>query len=412
MRFLVNRQPSAQQQRRLAESQEVSFLPMEGIGEDGQLDLSTTRDRASVANGYTQFFDGDVIVAKITPCFENGKGALVTGLLNGIGFGTTELHVLSPGAELDARFLYYVTKSVPFRQQGEAAMTGAAGQKRVPEEFVRDYPVPVLALREQRAVADFLNRETARLDALMAEKDRWLELLAEKRRALITRAVTRGLNPAAPLRDSGLAWLGQVPANWDIKKLNHVASLQSGDAITAEDISESGDYPVFGGNGIRGYSSQFNHEGNYVLIGRQGALCGNINYATGRFWASEHAVVGTIRGDDHFTWLGELLSVMNLNQYSQSAAQPGLAVDPIANLSIPVPPVPEQRAIVAYFSAETAKLDGLRAATERTIGLLKERQAIARKPAWRAGTTGYQSLRPNTRAIPAPQGLRLPPIDL
>jgi type I restriction enzyme S subunit len=128
--------------------------------------------------------------------------------------------------------------------------------------------------------------------------------------------------------------------------------LRSGDAITAESISESGDYPVFGGNGIRGYSSSFTHEGEFVLIGRQGALCGNINYATGRFWASEHAVVVTILGEGEYVWLGELLRMMDLNQYSQSAAQPGLSVDVIANLTIPVP-----------------------ASAERTIALLKERRA-------------------------------------
>ena len=111
---------------------------MEAIGEDGSLDLSAVRDRAAVEKGYTLFFDGDVIVAKITPCFENGKGALAAGLFGGLAYGTTELHVLSPGPDLDGRFLYYVTMSDEFRTQGEAAMKGAAGQKRVPDEFVQD----------------------------------------------------------------------------------------------------------------------------------------------------------------------------------------------------------------------------------------------------------------------------------
>ena len=129
-------------------------------------------------------------------------------------------------------------------------------------------------------------------------------------------------------------WLHAIPREWQRKKLKYVASLKSGNSITSDDIAESGEYPVFGGNGIRGYASAYTHEGRHVLIGRQGALCGNINYATGRFWASEHAVVVTINADSNVTWLGELLRSMNLNQYSQSAAQPGLAVDVIANLEI------------------------------------------------------------------------------
>jgi type I restriction enzyme S subunit len=166
-----------------------------------------------------------------------------------------------------------------------------------------------------------------------------------------------------------------IPANWDILKLKRIASLKSGEFITGDSITSDGEFPVFGGNGLRGYTSSFTHDGDHVLIGRQGALCGNINYATGRFWASEHAVVVTIREGYQVRWLGELLDVMNLNKLSQSAAQPGLAVEVIANLGVPIPPPDVQRAIVAYIRAETAKLDALRTATERTISLLKERRA-------------------------------------
>ena len=229
--------------------------------------------------------------------------------------------------------------------------------------------------QQQRAIADYLDRETARLDALVAAKERVLGLLAEKRRALITRAVTRGLDPRAPLRDSGIPWLGEIPAHWVIMKLAFLASLKSGESITAVDIRADGPYAVYGGNGLRGYTDRFTHAGEYVLIGRQGALCGNINYSEGQFWPSEHAVVVTPREQAALRWLGELLRVMNLNQYSASAAQPGLAVDTIAALRVPVPPLTEQRAIEAVIGQESARLDGLRAATERTISLLKERRA-------------------------------------
>lgn len=169
-------------------------------------------------------------------------------------------------------------------------------------------------------------------------------------------------------------WLHIIPSEWQRKKLKYVASLKSGDSITSDDIAESGEYPVFGGNGIRGYASAYTHEGRYVLIGRQGALCGNINYATGRFWASEHAVVAAIKADGDVTWLGELLRSMSLNQYSQSAAQPGLAVDVIANLEIPVPPLRRQRAIARFLDRETARLDALVAAKERVLVLLAEKR--------------------------------------
>ena len=202
----------------MAQASQVTFLPMESIGEEGELDLSGIRDIEDVRSGYTQFFDGDVLIAKITPCFENGKGALVSGLLGGVGFGTTELHVLIPTSEVDGRFLYYTTASVPFRKLGEAQMTGAAGQKRVPEDFVRDYKLLIPPISQQTAIANFLDQETARLDALVMAKGRLVEILTEKRKALVTHAVTRGIDPSAPVRDSGITWLGGIPAHWKIER--------------------------------------------------------------------------------------------------------------------------------------------------------------------------------------------------
>jgi type I restriction enzyme S subunit len=159
--------------------------------------------------------------------------------------------------------------------------------------------------------------------------------------------------------------------------LKHLAAMQSGEQITADRIEEAGPFPVFGGNGLRGFTTEYTHEGEFALIGRQGALCGNINYAAGRFWASEHAVVVTPKTACATRWLGELLGAMNLGQYSITAAQPGLSVEVIGNLRVPVPPFPEQVAIAAFLDRECGKIDGLVAEQERLIALLKEkRQAV------------------------------------
>ena len=173
---------------------------------------------------------------------------------------------------------------------------------------------------------------------------------------------------------SGLAWAPVVPAHWTVKKLAFLASLKSGDSITTDDIKDDGPYPVYGGNGLRGYTDRFTHDGEYALIGRQGALCGNINYAKGEFWASEHAVVVAPREKIAVRWLGELLRAMELNQYSVSAAQPGLSVKTIAALRVPIPPLNEQRAIADYLDRETARLDALMAAKKRVLGLLAEKR--------------------------------------
>lgn len=178
-------------------------------------------------------------------------------------------------------------------------------------------------------------------------------------------------------KDSGVEWLGEVPAHWDVCALKRIVNMQSGEAITAENIEEAGDYPVFGGNGLRGYTTKFTHDGEFVLIGRQGALCGNVNYASGRFWASEHAVVASPIDRLDMFWLGELLRAMHLNQYSVAAAQPGLSVDLVGRLGITVPPLPEQVAIGTFLCGETSKIDGLVAEQRRLLELLEEkRQAV------------------------------------
>ena len=167
----------------------------------------------------------------------------------------------------------------------------------------------------------------------------------------------------------------KYPLNWSTQKVKYVAALKSGDAITSEDISETGDYPVFGGNGLRGYTSSYNCDGDHPLIGRQGALCGNINFASGRFWASEHAVVVTPKNKHHSRWLRDVLETMDLNQYSQSAAQPGISVEVIENLTIPVPPRAEQVAISSYLDRERSRIDRLIAEKERMLALLEEKRS-------------------------------------
>ena len=126
--------------------------------------------------------------------------------------------------------------------------------------------------------------------------------------------------------------------------------LQAGKSLPSSEIRESKEneyvHPCYGGNGLRGYVSQFNREGFYPLIGRQGALCGNINLATGKFYATEHAVVTETFSGTDIKWAGMFLKALNLNQYATATAQPGLAVKNLNSVLIPLPPVKEQKRIV------------------------------------------------------------------
>lgn len=141
--------------------------------------------------------------------------------------------------------------------------------------------------------------------------------------------------------------VGVIPGEWEVKKLGHISNMKSGDSITSKSISKYARYPCYGGNGLRGYTFRYTHDGEFTLIGRQGALCGNIEYVRGKFFASEHAVVVRPGTDIDIKWLTYKLIYLNLNQYSESSAQPGLSVSKISDLVIVIPREKKEQAAIA-----------------------------------------------------------------
>lgn len=191
IRRFVKLNPSKSELGILDKATEVSFLPMEAIGEEGTLSLEKTKPLSEVETGYTYFREGDVTVAKITPCFENGKGAVMKGLHNGFGFGTTELIVARPiEGKVIANFLYRLFSSSHFRKNAEGSMYGAGGQKRVPDDFIREFQTGLPPINEQIEIAEFLDSETLKFESLIKEATSVINLLNERRSALITAAVT------------------------------------------------------------------------------------------------------------------------------------------------------------------------------------------------------------------------------
>ena len=239
-------------------------------------------------------------------------------------------------------------------------------------EWAYRMPGLIIPLPEQNSIVRFLDHKTGQIDRFVANRHKQIELLKEQKAGIINKAVIKGIDSDVKMKPSGIEWIKEIPDEWEVLKLKFVAKLQSGEGITSDDIKEVGDYPVYGGNGIRGFTGSYTNDGEFVLIGRQGALCGNINYASGKFWASEHAVVTYLRKPTSILWLGELLKVMNLNQYSQAAAQPGLSVERIKNLSIPYPNYQEQSKIELLIRTETSTIDSLISKYQKQINLMQE----------------------------------------
>lgn len=179
--------------------------------------FADTRRLAEVAKGYVPFQTGDVLVAKITPCFQNGKGGIASNLTNGVGFGSTEFHVLRPGEELGARFLYYATVCKPFRDVGVTQMRGSAGQQRVPVEYLADFVLPIPSRLEQDAIVAFLDRKLAQIDSYIMTKRRQIELLEERKAIIIERHVF-GSMESQELHATGARWLESIPHGWEMRR--------------------------------------------------------------------------------------------------------------------------------------------------------------------------------------------------
>jgi type I restriction enzyme S subunit len=288
-----------------------------------------------------------------------------------------------------SRFLFYITKS-PYFEQWLATSAIEATIGNVNGEKYANMLVPVPPNEEQVAIANFLDRETARLDELMASKERLLNLLSEKRRVLIARIVTRGLNPDAPLRESSISWLGQIPAHWEIERAKWLF-------YERDERSESGEEELLTVSHLTGVTPRSEKDVNmFEAETTEGyKLCYPGDLVVNTLWAwmgamgvsSVHGIVSpaynvytpTERLDPAYVDVLVRIPVFaeEATRFSKGVWSSRLRLYPegLFEIWMPVPPLKEQRAIVSYISTETVKLEALREAAERTIGLLRERRA-------------------------------------
>ncbi|MBD2207607.1 restriction endonuclease subunit S [Calothrix sp. FACHB-1219] len=204
----------------------VTFLPMAAVSEEGRITIPEERPIGEVIKGYRYFEQGDVLLAKITPCMENGKAVFVEDIPHKIGFGSTEFHVLRPSSEIDGRYLFYMLWNPIFRGIAERNMTGTAGQKRVPTDFLKRYKIPLPPLKEQRRIAAILDKADA---------------VRRKRKEAI--ALTEEL-----LRSAFLDMFGDPitnPKGWEVVNLkSQVAELRYGTSVKCHDVKKNGDLPI------------------------------------------------------------------------------------------------------------------------------------------------------------------------
>lgn len=276
---------------------------------------------------------------------------------------TVDLPCFDASRELDVRFLLeYVQRKAFYKKYGEIA-DGGRKAKRIQVETFLDFPIFLPKLREQQKIADCLSS----LDALIAAQAEKIDALKTQKKGLMQKLFPREGETFPRLRFPEFRDAG----DWKEKPISDCCHLQAGKFVHAGDIrqeSSAATYPCYGGNGLRGYTETFTHTGQYPLIGRQGAQCGNINFVNGKFHATEHAVVATANQRVDTVWLYYKLIRMDLNQHATGQAQPGLSVENLNKLTIRIPEnEKEQQKIANCLSS----LDALIAAHKEKLDALK-----------------------------------------
>ena len=393
LRFAVKTNPLKSELNELNADEPVSFVPMESVGEYGGLSLVAERPLEEVYSGYTYFKDKDVLIAKITPCFENGKGAIADNLTNGIGFGTTEFHVIRSDVNYHEGYLFYLTITHPFRVIGASEMFGAGGQKRIPESFIKNFRIAFPDIYEQKSIAEFLDKKTSQIDALIKKKKELIEKLKEQRMALITKAVTKGLDDTVPMKDSGVEWLGEIPMGWEVRRIKFISEIRYG-------VSEP---PEYKNEGIKFIRATDIYRGKIlldnikkidvedissgkliylsvgeILVVRSGAYTGDSAIVSDEIdgsIAGFDMVLKVIDGEPKFisyALLSKYLLEGQIYLARMRAAQPHLNSEELGNFIIITPPLHVQKSIADFLDRKTSQIDALIEKVGEVIEKLKE----------------------------------------
>ena len=367
---------------------DLSYLGLENIeSTTGRLLLDAPIENVESTVGV--FEKGNVLFGKLRPYLAK------VAYMDFRGVCTTELLALQPKDTVNGKFLFYRLLSQNFIKLVNS-LTYGTKMPRASGEQIGSIAIQLPSLFEQHSIAAFLDRETTKINALIAKKERLVELLQEKRAALISQAVTKGLDPTGPVRDSGVGWLGEIPEHWEVKRLKFVANFWGGGTPSKENLDYwSGDIPWISPKDMKAEivydaedhiteyaiehsATRLIQPGAVLIVVRSGILRHSIPVAinarpvtlnqdmkaliTEPFLRAEY-LASLIRGHAH---------ALLVEWRKEGATVESIEFELLANTPCPIPPLPEQQAIVTFIDHEIAKIDALVSRIQEGIEKLKE----------------------------------------
>ena len=354
---------------------EVGFVPMTNV-EDGFSGDHTfeVREWKGVKKGYCHFQNGDIGVAKISPCFENLKSCIFHSLPNGFGAGTTELVILR-SMGVYSPFYLYLFKSTWYISQGTKYFKGVVGQQRVNKAIFTELEVPLPSYREQQRIVAEIEKWFDIIDIIESGKTNLQTTIKQAKSKILDLAIHGKLVPQDPNDEPASELLKRInpkaeitcdnghyqnlpfelPNTWVCCRLGDVISIKSGDSISVRN-NRKGEYPIYGGNGINGYFGDYNVESDTIVIGRVGFYCGSVYKTKSRAWVTDNAFIVCYKNIFNSTYLKHLLEWLQLSKTSNSTAQPVISGKRIYPILIPLPPLAEQQRIVDAIEKAFVKL--------------------------------------------------------
>lgn len=355
------RPPKKLAKEQLDDDQEVTFLPMEDLGIFCKSLIPTkTRPLSEVYSGYTYFADDDVLLAKITPCFENGKLGIARNLKNGIGFGSSEYLVFRVNDNLQEDFLYYYLMNDAFREEGRRSMSGAVGHKRVAKEFIENHEIPIPPLPEQQRIVAILDEAFAGIAQAKAN-------------------AAQNLQNAKELFESYLqSVFEQKGEGWEEKTLDQISENldRLRVPITKRD-RVPGKVPYYGASGIVDYVEGFIFDEDLLCISEDGANLLARTYPiafsiTGKTWVNNHAHILRFSTLTTQAFVEKYLNSIKLDDFVSGMAQPKLNQKMLNKIPIPFPDIITQKSIVQKLDALSAETHRLEAIYQQKLEDLEE----------------------------------------
>ncbi len=278
--------------------------------------------------------------------------------------------VVRPFPEVDCRYFTYLFRTGFYMDEVDAYSRGIVKDRnRLYWQDFKRMPSVVPPLEEQRKIAKFLDSVGSKAQRFIRNKRRLIELLKEQKQNIINQAVTRGIDPNARLKPSGVEWIGDIPEHWEVRRLKFLVRIRNGQDY--KDVEAGSGYPVIGSGGQFAYASEFMYEGESVLFGRKGTIDKPL-YVNGRFWTVDTMFYTEVSENVFAKFLYYSGLSFPFNYYSTKTALPSMTQQDLGNHPVALPPMNEQKIIVQYIEDESRVVDQAILRTKREIELMRE----------------------------------------